>query len=253
MTEKKSKSILLSVLDNSDAYPFDRTFDVVFPIYAAKDVDAAYEVAKETQSKIALIIWGGQDISPTIYGQKPNKHTGAGTNLSSRDEIEVGCGKKAIDHGIPVIGICRGAQIMCCLSGGSLVQHVEGHAGGWHPIVTNTGWKYNCPSLHHQMMYPWHEGVEHDRIAWAPQPRSMTYEGEPVDDPTLGTGAYKLLDVPYEPEVLWFPQTKSLCIQSHPEYVADYEHPFVQYVLQLTNHYILGEPIGGSKPSTDNG
>lgn len=242
MTEKKKHSILLSVLDNYGAHPFDEIFDVVFPIYAGKDVDAAFEVAKETGSRIATIIWGGADISPTIYGQKPNPHTGATTNLSSRDEIEVAVGRRCIELGIPVIGICRGAQLMCCLSGGSLVQHVEGHAGGYHKIVTKEGEEYNCPSLHHQMMYPFHEGLDFEKIAWTPEPRSKVYQGEPVNDPTLGE-AVKLLETGFEPEILWFPKTKSLCIQSHPEFINEIKHPFVQYTLKLTKQYVLGEAV----------
>ena len=236
----KQKTILLSALDNYGAHPFDEIVDVIFPAYKAKDVEAVNGVCKETNSRAILVIWGGADISPSIYHQKPNSYCAATEKLSSRDELEVEIAQAAITFDIPIIGICRGAQLMCALSGGSLVQHVEGHAEGWHEILTKDGERYNCPSLHHQMMWPW--GAEHEMVAWMERPRSRRYCGEPTDDPTLGKDAYKLLELPGpEPEIVWFPKTKSLCIQSHPEFISDVKHPFVQYTFKLTNDYILGK------------
>src|SRR5690349_3743847 len=98
MTTKKTPRLLLSVLDNYGGHPFDEVFDLVMPIYAAQDVRSAYELTKQ----LAIVIWGGADISPSIYDQKPNRWTGAEERMSSRDAIEVSIAKQAIELGIPI-------------------------------------------------------------------------------------------------------------------------------------------------------
>lgn len=230
MTEKVQQSLLLSVLDNYGGHPFDEIFDVVMAAYGPN----AIEIAAQFVKKPVIVLWGGEDISPAIYNQKANEHTGAPDHLSERDRLEVAMANRAIALDIPIIGVCRGAQLMCALSGGSLVQHVTRHAGPYHQIITKDGAYYKCPSLHHQMMYPWplEEGKDFEKIAWMEKPISGCYLGEPDEH-----GKPKELDVPYEPEILWFPKTKSLCIQSHPEFINDVKHPFVQYCLTLTKLY----------------
>jgi len=100
-----------------------------------------------------LILHGGEDISPAIYGQTPSKYTRAGRKLSQRDKHEVALAEQAIKLGIPIFGICRGAQLACAIAGGSLVQHVENHITSGHNIVTATGETYKTSSCHHQMMF----------------------------------------------------------------------------------------------------
>lgn len=232
MTESKRipKSVLFSALYSDGGHPFDEIYDVVMGVYGPREIHAAVPLVQTS----ALVIWGGQDISPVIYGQKANEYTGAPDHLGERDKLEVALANAAIQEGIPIIGICRGAQLMCAMSGGSLVQHVDNHAGPDHPILTKDGARYKCPSLHHQMMHPWplEEGVDFEKIAWMEEPRSKRYLGEPNEE-----GVAQALTVPYEPEILWFPQTKALCIQSHPEFISNVQHPFVQYCLALVKEY----------------
>lgn len=244
---KQSETVLLSALDNYGGYPFSDLFDHVVACYGASDVQTAYDLGLQC----ALILWGGEDISPSIYGQVPNVFTSAKDSLSRRDQLEVEMAEKAMGLGIPIIGICRGAQLMCALSGGSLVQHVEGHAGGYHKIKTSDGRVLNCPSLHHQMMYPWARGSrdgigEFKYLAWMEEPRSTIYFGEP--DETTGR-ARKLALQGHEPEGIWIPNTKSLCIQSHPEFITDDRHEFVQYCVNLTKEYVLGSNHSKTLPA----
>ena len=232
-TKSRELSVLLSVLDNYGGSPFDEVYDVVVPVYGDKDVEEAFKFAP----RCAMVIWGGGDISPTIYGQEPNKYSGATAELSQRDAIEVACAQMAIKLGIPIIGICRGAQLMCALSGGSLVQHVENHGSvGYHKIKTNDGREINCPTVHHQMMFPYRI-PEWELIAWCDPARSPAYYGPPKKDKPEECEMLKL-EGP-EPEIIWIPATKSLCIQSHPEFVSDTKHPFVVYANDLVRRYCL--------------
>lgn len=184
----------------------------------------------------ALAIWGGADISPTIYGEPVGPRTGATAELSMRDQIEVEACKAAIDAGIPIIGICRGAQLLCALAGGKLIQDVQNHAGPDHAITTNDGRSIITSSLHHQMMYPW--DVEHDLIAWSSEPRSHSYVGVDVGRMRHITDALGIEIAVMEPEVVYFPTIKGLAIQGHPEFM-DADCAFVQYCMELVRKYFL--------------
>ena len=148
--------------------------------------------------------------------------------MSFRDRLEFSLIKEATKMNIPVIGICRGAQLLCAMAGGSLFQHVTGHFGS-HSIITDTNRELETNSLHHQMMNL--ENVEHKLIAWCPEKLSKTY---------IGDGG-SIVNVPVdfkEPEVCWIPKMNGLCIQGHPEFYSQ-SNEFVEYVLDLTKEYIL--------------
>lgn len=178
----------------------------------------------------AIVVWGGADISPAIYGEPASKLTYADAKLSSRDEYEVACCKIAIERGIPIIGVCRGAQLACAMAGGKLVQHVDNH-GRSHSITTKDGRQMITSSVHHQMMYPW--DVPHDLIAWSIHNLSHRY--------IMGDDRHcdALSDKP-EPEIVYFPKIKALAIQGHPEFM-DEDCEFVQYCNQLVSTYLLKE------------
>jgi len=181
----------------------------------------------------ALVIWGGEDISPSIYNSAVSKRTYAPAVPSRRDRIEMDACLAAIDRGIPLIGVCRGAQLVCALAGGRLIQHVNGHGGG-HMMETNDGETLRTTSVHHQMMDPFE--VDHFLLAWASPCRSDVYiVGDDTSD-----GKFEERGI--EPEVVWFPQIKALAIQGHPEFVSNPDtDPFVQYCMRMVDQYILGE------------
>ncbi len=182
-----------------------------------------------------LLLWGGEDISPSLYGEKPGSRTGASEILSKRDQYEVALVIAAIKKGLPIIGICRGAQLMCALAGGKVIQHVNGHAVGKdHEIYTVDHETYLTTSLHHQMMYPF--DTNHQVIAYANPQLSEVYLGEddrPIDMPEdLHVDEWFKI----EPEIVWFPDVKCLAIQGHPEFMG-FNKPFVQYCRNLVEEY----------------
>ncbi|WP_239123934.1 gamma-glutamyl-gamma-aminobutyrate hydrolase family protein [Rhizocola hellebori] len=76
-----------------------------------------------------LIIAGGQDVEPARYGElaHPKVYTSP-----VRDAGELPLARHALMHGIPLLGICRGMQVMAVVSGGRLHQHLPeavGHEG----------------------------------------------------------------------------------------------------------------------------
>lgn len=183
-----------------------------------------------TNDLAALVIWGGEDISPSIYNHAVSSYTGAFEALSRRDRIEVDAARRCIGLGIPLIGVCRGAQLLCALAGGFLIQHVDRHTNS-HMIETKDGRHIMSSSVHHQMMYPY--DVEHELVAWATPRRSTVYITEADRD-------YEPMREHEEPEIVWFPKIKGLAIQGHPEFHARPEtDPFVQYCMELTRKYIV--------------
>jgi len=78
----------------------------------------------------ALVITGGYDLDPARYGQEP--HATTDRPRADRDAWEFALLRAALDRGIPVLGICRGAQVLNIAFGGTLHQHlpdVLGHNG----------------------------------------------------------------------------------------------------------------------------
>lgn len=178
-------------------------------------------------SKVVFLFRGGQDIHPSLYGEARITESQAPLLLSERDAFEVKAFNFAKQMNIPMLGVCRGSQFLCAMSGGKLVQHVTGHGCGSHNIIATDGKVYNATSTHHQMMYPW--PTKHRLIAWS--------------TPTLGTEyilnkTNTLKKLPVEPEIVFFNETKSLGIQGHPEYLTQ-AHPYTKYCNHLVKDYLL--------------
>ena len=88
----------------------------------------------------ALIVTGGAgDVDPALYGQKPHPETGP--VQEERDAYELALVRAAIERRMPVLGICRGMQILNVVYGGGIEQHlpdVVGHEDHRHTPGTFT-------------------------------------------------------------------------------------------------------------------
>ncbi|MFC3039430.1 gamma-glutamyl-gamma-aminobutyrate hydrolase family protein [Virgibacillus xinjiangensis] len=65
---------------------------------------------------------GGYDIDPTIFGEEP--HRELGTIIPARDQSEIALIKKMLEIEKPVLGVCRGAQILNIAAGGDMYQDI---------------------------------------------------------------------------------------------------------------------------------
>lgn len=192
--------------------PFKECFDSIVNI----------QTKHQLKANGALILWGGEDISPQLYNQRPNKFVTA--NIPSyRDLHESSLIKYAVKHDIPIIGICRGAQLLCAMAGGSLVQHIQGHHKN-HKIILDdeNSLEIETNSSHHQMMLPPDDAVV---LAYAA--------------PTIGFDQFNNeIPIPKVNEVVYFPNMRGIGIQPHPEW-ASCPKEFVAYCERVIKEYIL--------------
>ncbi|MFF9284102.1 gamma-glutamyl-gamma-aminobutyrate hydrolase family protein [Streptomyces griseosporeus] len=108
-----------------------------------------------------LVIAGGPDVDPVHYGAERHPRTGAPAR--ERDAWELALTRAALAARLPLLGVCRGMQVLNVALGGTLTQHIEGHAEtpgvfGRHLVKPVPGTRYaalvpeetSVPTYHHQ-------------------------------------------------------------------------------------------------------
>ncbi|HZQ88940.1 MAG TPA: gamma-glutamyl-gamma-aminobutyrate hydrolase family protein [Gaiellaceae bacterium] len=73
----------------------------------------------------AVVFTGGSDLDPEFYGEQAHPETVGVVRM--RDEAELALLQAALERDMPVLGICRGIQVLNVGLGGDLEQHLEGH------------------------------------------------------------------------------------------------------------------------------
>jgi putative glutamine amidotransferase len=106
----------------------------------------------------ALVLTGGPDLDPAGYGAAPGPADQPPD--PARDRFESALVAAAWRRGVPVLGICRGLHVLNVAFGGTLRQHVDGHAGRRvrHRLAVTPGSRLaaiagtsaDTGSLHHQ-------------------------------------------------------------------------------------------------------
>jgi gamma-glutamyl-gamma-aminobutyrate hydrolase PuuD len=158
---------------------------------------------------------GGQDISTELYGEE-NTHSQDPYARLDNYEVEM-------FHKFPEkkkLGICRGAQLLNVLSGGKLWQDCDNHESDHYIKDHLHGVRLKATSLHHQMMRIGEHGI---LLATADEATIVQGGGEKI------VKKYKHFD---DVEACWYPHTKSLCFQPHPEL----GHP--EYFFNLIRHTV---------------
>ena len=87
----------------------------------------AHEAGDESRERTlelldGLVLSGGSDIDPAAYGAQPDPRT---TNTrAERDAYELALARRALQRDLPLLGICRGMQVLNVACGGTLEQHL---------------------------------------------------------------------------------------------------------------------------------
>jgi len=180
-------------------------------------VDGSDEYANWCQATVVdrmedadICMWtGGADVSPSLYGKRrhPTTWSDHGRDLHEQQMFD-----QAFALGKPLIGICRGCQFLSAMSGAILVQDQDNPAY-LHDIETYDGQKIVVSSTHHQASYPWLLPPDQFKVLGWSVGISPYHKGQ-TDDEELVNG---VVDGGKEVEIVYFPLTRALCIQSHPE------------------------------------
>jgi putative glutamine amidotransferase len=163
-----------------------------------------------------LLLTGGGDVHPKHYGQRM-QGTEKRQIHDGRDALELDLARAALAVDLPILGVCRGFQVLNVALGGSLVQHVDGHrspkdAVHYHDVTVKADTllarmleldgPFTVNTYHHQ-------AVTLERLAPGLRPSADT-----IDSPALLEGIEA-------PDHRWV-----LAVQWHPErfYELDERH-----------------------------
>jgi gamma-glutamyl-gamma-aminobutyrate hydrolase PuuD len=173
-------------------------------------IQKGYSLAYRLKDADIVCFPGGPDISPELYGSARHPLTSCDPY---RDATFSEIYELVRDPKIVKVGVCGGGQFLHVKNGGVMYQHVDGHLGH-HEMVYNSnlidqsnvvGTTFEVTSTHHQMMKQngWSElwGVADNSTR-----RELTSHTHTEDSIVMDT------------EVLYYPDTRCLCFQPHPEY-----------------------------------
>jgi putative glutamine amidotransferase len=90
-----------------------------------------------------LVLQGGSDVSPKSYGETPMRPEWAGDFI--RDNYEIALVREFMDHGKPVLGICRGTQLLNVAFGGTLYQDITTQLPG---SLVHRNWEIYDQNFH---------------------------------------------------------------------------------------------------------
>lgn len=190
----------------------------------------AERIAPERVEDYDLVCFtGGIDVDPHMYGHEPIE----GAEFDRRrDDAEKEVFEDCVSKHVPMVGICRGAQFLNVMNGGCLIQDCDGHTHThtihtWCPKYENI----QATSTHHQMMVPTERAVLE---AWAIQ-QSTYYVHTAKNKPSFSLTADGDIK---EPEVVFYADTQTLCVQPHPE-MQDVSAPGHQYFNALLYRYLF--------------
>ena len=150
-----------------------------------------------------LILAGGSDIDPATYGAQPHPETG--TTWPERDRFELGLGTRALERDMPVLGVCRGMEMLNVIQGGTLNQHLDSELHRHTPgVFTDHRVRLEPGSLAERVV-----GAEHTEV------KSAHHQGlEELGEGVVASGhaddgvveAIELPDRSFAVGVLWHPE-----------------------------------------------
>ncbi|WP_285063153.1 gamma-glutamyl-gamma-aminobutyrate hydrolase family protein [Frigoribacterium sp. ME-P-080] len=135
--------LLLDVTDEARDDPaFERELDDLSTSVVAAAEQVGFTVRRVPANRLgdvraalaeadAVLVTGGEDVDPSHYGG-PLDHPGRGQTFADADRVQIEVVRGSVEARLPLVGICRGMQVVDVALGGDLVQHLE-HPGHVNP------------------------------------------------------------------------------------------------------------------------
>jgi gamma-glutamyl-gamma-aminobutyrate hydrolase PuuD len=173
-----------------------------------------------------IVFGGGSDVDPVLYGETRHDSTWPSP---SRDKTDMDLYLMCKEHGIPMLGICRGAQFLHVMNGGKLYQDVDGHYGD-HSMwdILNNKHLEKISSVHHQMV------IENVRGGMEIIGTSAKSHERALNNKNYSVGSHA--DI----EAFWYRDTCCIGIQGHPEYEG--YHYFTKWTLEILEELVFANP-----------
>lgn len=190
---------------------------------------AKCRMAKTPETADLVVFTGGVDVDPALYGEE--KHWKTETPDHKRDARDMELYAKCFELGIPMFGVCRGAQFLHVMNGGKLYQHVNNHVGDHEMWALKSGnvkgyERIMVSSVHHQMC------IKNEEMVLLGDSSKATERWINNKDKVEGSK----LDV----EAYFYPDTCCLGVQGHPEY-SGYDQ-FLEWCIDQMDKFIFSSP-----------
>lgn len=185
-----------------------------------------FTVVDSPENSNLVLFTGGADLNPSLYSHAKHPST---MFSEARDKADLAVYQKAKALNLPMLGICRGAQFLCVMAGGSLIQD-QNNSYQTHPINTFIRKMITVRSDHHQAQYPWSlakgtwdllgwtENMHDRHIGWR--------QNRGFSDVVVGFGKswasnpFQANDLP-EVEDVYYRNINALAVQGHPEWARE--------------------------------
>ncbi len=117
-------------------------------------LDSAGDSAAEVRELDGVLLPGGGDLDPGLYGEEPGP---ALYDVNpAQDELDIAVAKAGIAAGLPVLGVCRGHQLLNVLYGGTLIQDMH-PSDVAHRIAAGTGPAAEVERTWAEDSWAWHD------------------------------------------------------------------------------------------------
>jgi putative glutamine amidotransferase len=137
-----------------------------------------------------ILLGGGRDIDPSRYGQEAGEHL-ASTD-PRRDVFELELTEHSLDRGLPILGMCRGIQVLNVALGGTLVQDVA-LKPEWAAHPSDRGWKA-WKEVERSSVEGEEEVPPHPRHPVSIEPGSLLHAALGVDEIEVDSFHHQALD-----------------------------------------------------------
>lgn len=192
------------------------------PPYRVMFAKKGFKEAKTLEEADIVCFTGGADVSPSLYNELTIPGTYVDKDRDERDKVVFEASKGKFR-----VGICRGGQFLNVMSGGAMYQDVDKHTTSHMVKDLKTKKKIFVTSTHHQMMRPSEEAV----ILCEANESTYRKTGQKLDT----SKSINCQDWKEDVEAVWYPKTKCLCFQPHPEFAG--ANPTMNYFFELIQRY----------------